>query len=411
MPQRLNRSLAALLLTTALAAPAMAQDITLQSAGPLEFAPGDGQGILFVGDSLGARVVAFELADGTLDDQVDYQLGRVETFEGRTMVDDLAAAIGDLVGAPADQISINDMAVHPGTRQIVLSVHRGLGPDALPFLVKVDRGTVSLLETEALASSAHNLTPPGETNLEFGQPAAAYAVTDVDWHDGEIFVAGVSGEDFNSTLRRVGYPFTGNGSETQIEIWHAVHAQWETRAPIIAQEIAEVNGEPTLIAVYACTPLVRIPLADLEDGALVRGEMIGELGYGNTPVDLVHYTNPMDGAETVLVTHTHRSANAIPLEAIGSADPMPVEVPNNFGPAGLTGFPVPASDIRHLAMIDDAWAAAVRPDPTDPTRLQLHSVLSPFFFDRADHMVEMNWPGSADPFGYRQFPSLSLTDG
>ncbi len=380
---------------------------SLMSAGPIEF----GAGTLFVGDSRGSRVMAFELSDDTLDDQSGYELGRAETFEGRTLVDDLPTALAELVGAPAELITINDMAVDPSTHQIVLSAHRGLGPDATPFLAKANRGEVALIDHAALTATEHVLSAPGDASLEFGQPASAFAITDIDFHDGELFIAGVSGEEFASGLRRVAYPFTGEDSETKIEIWHAVHAQWETRAPIIAQTIADIDGEPTLIAVYACTPLVRIPLADLTGETAVRGEMIGELGYGNTPVDIVRYTNPMDGSANVLVTHTHRSANAIPIEQIGSVEPMPVEVGNNFGPAGLTGFPVPAADVEHLAMIDDAWAVAVRPDPQNPERLQLHSLLSPFFFDRADHVVEMNWPGSADPFGYRQFPALDLSGG
>lgn len=385
---------------------ALAEDVTLRSAGPLAFGPG----VLFVGDSLAATVVAFELGRDTLDDQTGYALGRAETFEGRTLVDDLPAALGALVGAPGDRIVINDMAVHPETRQIVLSAHRGLGPDAVPFLAKVDRGTVKLIAHDALAATTHALEPPKNATLEFGQPAAAYAITDIDHHDGEIFVAGVSGEAFSSVLRRIAYPFGGEEAETQIEIWHAVHAQWETRAPIIAQTIAELDGEPTLVAVYACTPLVRIPLADLQDGARVRGEMIGELGYGNTPIDMVRVTNPMDGSDNVLVTHTNRSANMIALDAIAAVEPMPVEVPNNFGPAGLTGLPVPLAEVEHMAMIDGNWLAAVRADPADPDRLQLHTLLAPFFFDRSDHMVEMNWPGSPDPFGYRAHPPLALSD-
>lgn len=174
----------------------------LRSAGPLEFGPG---GVLFVGDGVGAQVVAFEMAS-VLDDQSGYELGRIETFEGRTLVPDLPAALGALVGAPAEQVVVNDMAVHSATRQVVISGHRGLGPDARPFLAKVDRGEAALIDHAALPSTAHALGgPPAEATLEFGQPTAAYAVTDIDHHGGEIFVAGVSGEEFASTLRRVPY--------------------------------------------------------------------------------------------------------------------------------------------------------------------------------------------------------------
>ena len=388
----------------ALAGAAHAQD-ALKSAGSLAFGS---EGTLFVGDSRGYQVMAYDVS-GVLSDQSEYVLGRPETFEGRTIIDDLRGTLGDMMAAPADQIAVNDLVVHGATGQIFLSGHRGLGPDAMPFIAYVDDGDLMLLDLVSLESASHALqSPVGDATLEFGQPAESYAITDIDYFEGEIFIAGVSGESFDSTLRRVTYPFDGSEAETQIEIWHAVHAQWETRAPIIAQTIAQVDGEPTLIAVYACTPLVRIPLTDLQDGAQIRGEMIGELGYGNTPIDIIPFTNPMDQSANVLVTHTHRSANQISLAAIGSAEPMPVEVGNNFGPAGLTGFQIPAVGIEHIAMINEGWAAAVRPDPSNPDVLQLHTVLSPFFFDRADHMVEMNWPGAADPFGYRQFPPLDL---
>src|SRR5206468_558634 len=143
-------------------------------------------------------------------------------------------------------------------------------------------------------------------------------------------------------LRRIAYPFKGEVSTSSIEIWHAVHAEYETRAPIITQTIRELDGVPTLIAVYACTPVVRIPLAKLTDGAKVRGEMIGEIGYGNTPIDIVSYTDPMDQKDYVLVTNSSRSAVRIALADIATVKPMPVEVPNNFGPDGVKQFPVPA---------------------------------------------------------------------
>lgn len=381
-------------------------ETTLSSAGALEFGPAN---TLFVGDTFGGKVFAVDVSR-VISDQSGYALGRAETFEGRTIIADLKAELGVLMAAPADQITVNDVTVHGASGQIFLSGHRGLGPDAMPFVATVDQGVLGIVDIAALGQTVHTLkSPAGTTDLEFGQPAQSYAITDIDYHDGEIFVAGVSGESFNSTLRRVTYPFVEGGeAETHIEIWHAVHAQWETRAPIIAQTIAELDGVPTLVAVYACTPLVRIPLADLKDGAEIRGEMIGELGYGNSPLDILQFSNPFDGSQNVLVTHSHRTANQIPLPAIASAEPMPVEVGNNFGPDGLTGFPVPATGIQHMAMINDSWAITVRPDPSNTDVLQLHALLAPFFFDRADHMVEMNWPDTPDPFGYRTFPPLDL---
>ena len=130
--------------------------------------------------------------------------------------------------------------------------------------------------------------------------------------------------------------------QSSIEIWHAVHAQYETRAPIITQEIRELDGVPTLIAVYACTPLVRIPLSELKDGAQIRGEMIGELGYGNTPLDIVSYTDPMDIKDYVLVTNSSRSAVRISLSDIASVEADASRGAEQFRPGGRQ--PVPDSN-------------------------------------------------------------------
>ncbi len=242
-------------------------------------------------------------------------------------------------------------------------------------------------------SSASVGPVPVHETLEFGQPQNMLAITDIDYWEGEIFVSGVSNEEFASKLRRMAYPFDSRVSTTFIEIWHAVHAQFETRAPIIAKDIRKIDGTPTLIAVYACTPLVRIPLDILQDGTKVRGEMIGELGFGNTPIDMISYNNPMDGQDYVLVTNTSRSAKQVALSAIGSAQAMPVNVTNNYGPAGVAQYPIPLSGALHLDLLDAGWSAVIRPNPKTPGRLDLHTLPVPLSFDRADHIVEMNWPG------------------
>ncbi len=372
----------------------------LRSAGALEFG---GDNVLFVGDSKAGVVHAFDLPDASFDDQSAVSLGRAQTFEGRSLIEDIDIALGQLFGKQPDEILTNDMIVHAPTKQIFISVHQGRGPDATPAIVKVNDGALEVLD---LSTAEHTSIGIGEVpttqTLEFGQLQNALAITDIDYFNGEIFVAGLSNGSFASKLRRAAYPFQEDVSETSIEIWHAVHAQFETRAPIIAQDIQVLDGTPTLIAVYACTPLVRIPLAELKDGAKIRGEMIGELGFGNTPVDMITYRDPMDGKDYVLVTNTNRSAKRVALSDIASVDPMPVNVPNNFGPDGVAQFPMPISDAMHLDMIDPQWAAIMRRSPHDLTRTELHTLPLPFFFDRADHIVEMNWPGAPDPFGYRK---------
>ena len=378
---------------------------SLSSAGALAFDTGN---TLFVGDAKAGLVHAFDLTDA-LTDQADYQLGRAKTFEGRTIFNNLDVEIAALLGVEASDIAINDMVVHKPTKQIFLSVHRGHGPDAEAVVIAVNNGALELVDLASAEHSSMSVGPvPTAETLEFGQPLNTLAITDIDYYNGELFVAGVSNEEFSSKLRRIPFPFTNEISTSSIEIWHAVHAQYETRAPIITQTIAELDGEPTLIAIYACTPIVRIPLAELTDGAEVRGTMIGEMGFGNTPLDIVPYVNGWDGTSNVVVTNTNRSAASINLEAIASAEAMPhgEGVQNVFSVEGVYQFPLPMSGTLHLDTLDETYALVVRHSPEDVRNIQLHTVPMPFFFDRADHIVEMNFDGSPDPFGYKAAPPV-----
>lgn len=397
--------LAAAALAVAGAGAASAQDAPLQSAGALAF---DNGNVLFVGDAKAGVVHAFDIA-AVLADQAEYQLGRAQTFEGRTIFNHLDVEISALLGVKPEDIAINDMVVHKPSKTIFLSVHRGHGPDAEAVIVSVNNGELGLVD---LASTEHSLisvgpVPTAET-LEFGQPLNTLAITDIDYYKGEIFVAGVSNEAFSSKLRRMPYPFTNEVSTSSIEIWHAVHAQYETRAPIIAQTVAELNGEPTLIAIYACTPIVRIPLAELTHGAKVRGTMIGEMGFGNTPLDIVPYVNAWDGTSNVVVTNSNRSAASLTLEAVASAEEMPhgEGVQNVFSVTGVQQFALPMSGTLHLDTLDETYAVVVRRSPEDARNIQLHTLPMPFFFDRADHVVEMNWNDGPDPFGYKSAPPI-----
>lgn len=378
---------------------------SLSSAGALAFDTGN---TLFVGDAKAGLVHAFDLTEAVTD-QTDYQLGRAQTFEGRTIFNNLDVEIAALLGVEAADIAINDMVVHKPTKQIFLSVHRGHGPDAEAVVIVVNNGALELVDLAAADHSSMSVGPvPTAETLEFGQPLNTLAITDIDYYKGELFVAGVSNEEFSSKLRRIPFPFTNEISTSSIEIWHAVHAQYETRAPIITQTIAELDGEPTLVAIYACTPIVRIPLAELTDGAEVRGTMIGEMGFGNTPLDIVPYVNAWDGTSNVVVTNTNRSAASLNLDAIATAEAMPhgEGVGNVFTVAGVDQFPLPMSGTLHLDTLDDTYALVVRHSPEDVRNIQLHTVPMPFFFDRADHIVEMNFDGSPDPFGYKAAPPV-----
>jgi hypothetical protein len=387
--------------TLIMSAPVQAEDnspTAVASAGVLAFGPGN---VLFVGDSKGAAVHAFVLRAVDFTMQSNVAMGNANNFEGQDLISGIDRKLAALLGTSPDQILINDMIVHQASKQIFLSVERGRGPDAVPVIFKVNQGKLEILDLNGLPHSKVSIAnEPDEQTLEFGQRQRSLAITDIKYYNSEIFVTGVSNEEFASRLRRIHYPFDNQISTASIEMWHSVHAQFETRAPIIKQFIREVNGEPYIFAVYACTPMVRIPVAALKDGARVRGETIGELGYGSTPVNMFSYADPSDHKEYVLVTNNMRSATRIAMADLERAKPMPVNVPNNFGPDGVAQYPIPVIGAQHIAPVDAQWAVVIRRYPETNDHLDLHTLPMPYFLDRADQIVEMNWPGAPDPFGY-----------
>jgi hypothetical protein len=372
----------------------------LQSAGVLAFGSGN---VLFVGDIAGGAVHAFQLRDRDLTSQTGVELGNFHNFEGRDLVVGLDRKLAALLGTTVDKIVINDIVVHQPTEQILFSVERGRGPDAIPAIVKVNHGELEILDLSGIPHSQASVPnePSASAMLEF-DPQRMYAITDIRYYNGEIFVSGITNQRFASTLYRIPYPFNSGMATCTVEIWHPVHGEFETRAPIIRLVIRELNGEPFLFAVYGCTPLVRFPLSALKDGAHVRGDVIGELGYGANPLDMLIFTSPADSKDYLLVTIDTRSASQIAVADLGSAPAGPTGGSIDFGPGGLgrtqRALPIKA---EHLAILDSKWAVLIWRHPRTTWRLDLSTLALPYFFERKDGMSEMNWPDGPDPFDYR----------
>ena len=76
-----------------------------------------------------------------------------------------------------------------------------------------------------------------------------------------------------------------------------------------------IDGKPSLLAGFTCTPLVRFPLAGIEAGEKVRGTTVAELGNRNMPLDLVAYRK---GDENfLLLSNTARGVMKISTKDIG----------------------------------------------------------------------------------------------
>ena len=372
----------------------------LQSAGVLTFGPNN---VLFVGDITGAKIHAFGLREEDLTSQTDVISGNFHNFEGRDHVQGLDQKLAALFGTTINKMAINDMAVHQPTEQIFISVERGRGTDAIPAIVKVNHGQLEILKLDSIPHSQVSIPnePDSKAMLEF-EPQQVYAITDVKYYNGEIFVTGITNQRFASTLHRIPYPFNSTMATCTVEIWHPVHGQFETRAPIIRKVIRELNGEPYLFGVYGCTPLVRFPLSALKDGAHVRGDVIGELGYGANPIDMLTFTSPADSKEYLLVTIDTRSAAQIAVSELATAPAQPTGAGIDFGPGGLgrtqRAIPIKA---EHIAILNSKWAVLIWRHPKTTYRLDLSTLALPYFFERKDGMSEMNWPNGPDPFDYR----------
>jgi hypothetical protein len=62
------------------------------------------------------------------------------------------------------------------------------------------------------------------------------------------------------------------------------------------------GGERYLLATYTCTPLVKLRLSDLQDGAHITGETLAELGRHSSPIDMILYKSR--GEDFLLVANT-----------------------------------------------------------------------------------------------------------
>jgi hypothetical protein len=320
-----------LALALALALPAVAQaaggfatgNPDIKMAGPLTFGP---DGVLFVGDPQSAAVFAIE----TKDNQRAAAAKPVN-------VDDIGNKVAALLGTMAADITINDLAVNPTSGRVYLSVSRGQGSAAQPVIVTVDGdGKLAVLSTENVSFAKADLpnapaAPAPGAQRDRRAPNRAESITDLQFVDNQLIVAGISNEEFASKLRTIPYPFQTVGAGMSIEIWHASHNALETRSPVRTFTTYNIGSTPHLLAAYTCTPLVKVPLAKLSATEKVMGDTVAELGNGNQPLDMFVYKK--GGKDYVLMANSRRGVMKVDLSTIGTIEPLKERV------AGTGGLP------------------------------------------------------------------------
>ena len=336
---------------------------TFQYLGPLTFGP---DAMLFAADSQQVSIYALDLSQ-----QVE---GGVTGTQNIPALDQELAA---LLGTEASNLSVTDLAVHPETRNAFISVMRGQGTGATPVLVRVDgAGEITVVSLNQVPYSRMMLPnrpeestplvlqggrefpiPNYPSNQDTEGPLRLFGVqtiTDLAYTDGRLYVAGLSNEEFGSTLRSIAYPFRGVDNGTSVEIWHASHNQFETRSPISTFVPYTIDDEPYLIASYLCTPLVKFPVSSLAPGGDVRGETIAEFGNGNRPLDMVVYQK--GGQDFLLMSNNTHGVMKIPTAGFGTV-PAITDAVANGETAGVVHERISGMQgVEQLDLLDDRRA-------------------------------------------------------
>ena len=310
---------------------------TFKFIGTLAFGP---DGVLFAADSQDVSITAVQLGKEAA--------GGVSGTKDIPAIDEKIAA---LLGTDAKSLRITDMVVNPKTRNTFISVMRGQGAGATPALLRVDgAGKIDVVAMNQLRYSKIALpnAPPEVTPLVVNgrsNPVANYpdkvdpkgtlgvqTITHMAYIDGKLYVAGLSNEEFASKLRVIPYPFKTADDGTSVEIYHGSHGQLETFSPVYTFVPYTIDGEPSIVASYLCTPLVKFPVSSLKPGNKVRGTTIAEFGNRNRPVDMIVYQK--NGQDFILMSNNVRGVMKVPTSPFGKASAITSAVPDS-GTAGV----------------------------------------------------------------------------
>ncbi|HJZ97664.1 MAG TPA: hypothetical protein VKE70_14240 [Candidatus Solibacter sp.] len=260
--------------------------VELKSAGALAMGP---EGILLVGDSAGGKIVALDVDDAA-------SKSSASSVEIKGINEKIAA----MLGTTADQILIQDIVVSPQSKSVYLAVSRGRGADAAAVILRAT--AAGKLSEISLANIKHQAVSLSDQPQQDRQRVET--ITQLKYLAGKVYVAGLSNEEFSSSLRAIPFPFNAADKGAGIEIWHGSHGRFETNAPVRTFVPYEINGEKAILAAYTCTPLVRIPVSELKPGNKVKGTTIAELGAGNKPLDMIVYSK--EGKNYILMANSRR---------------------------------------------------------------------------------------------------------
>ncbi len=348
----------------------------IQSISTMEFGS---DGILFIGDSHSGTITAIET-----DDVKEISSNDALSVEG--LNDKIAAALG----TTPDNIIIHDMAVNPLSQTPYLAVSKAnrkeLGYWRLPndvaqanIIIKVKPdGVMEEFSTEEVSFAQtliSNLIDPDKGETYRKSSLRVDAITDLFFHQDKLYVAGLSNEEFASTMRILDFPFNENQQSVSLEVYHAAHGVYETQAPVRTFVPYSYQGNDHMITAYTCTPLATFPLSQIAKGGMVKSKTVGEFGAGNIPMDMVVYQR--DGKDYLMISNSTRNLMRVDISDIFAMEEgLKTEV-KGFGVAGVPYVALPSNGIQQISYLNQNHILALVQTPGG--RMDLRSLSTKWF--------------------------------
>lgn len=292
----------------------------------------DAQGILYAADAKNDRLLSLALEEK-------------EAKAKAVKIDNLSEQLGKALEAGADPVTVHDIAVNPVSHAVYLSASKKGGGGTMLFRVgsggKLEKVDLGSIKTASVA-------------LPAGARPFDVVVTPKD-----VVVSSMNRDKtFGSALHRVALPLREGGVATaETEIYHTSHKRWETKAPLVAMAGFSAGGQDYIMGSTACTPVVRIGVAEVTDKKKVQTSTIVELGSRNAPVSMLVYTK--DGQQSLLVTNNKEGAYKVAQPILAETARLNEQAVNR-GPGSAVETVESWKGAKKSALLDGSSAVVVR---------------------------------------------------
>lgn len=356
-------------------------DIQLKSLTSIAFS---NDGVLFLADPLGLKICAIDEKQPNAEKEQSLEIANID--------EKLAA----LLGVSTKDIKIEDMAVNPTSAEVYFAVTRR-GSALQPAVIKVGKGgKISPINLSNVSYYETSLSDVPSKSPDQYYPLT-YGITDMAFIDGELYVSGLSGEEFTSKLRRIPYPFTNKTTAVQLEIFHPSHDRFETNSPIETFLPFSVNGKMHIVAGYGCAPLAKFPLTEVRAKEQLRGVTVAELGGGNRPLDMIAFND--DGVDYLLIANSNRTLMQISSEDLDKQQAV-VKGPTKVAPYASTGVKYLSIAEVGITQLDDfsdqAYVVVQRNMDDGSLNLKSKGKLKPSMIKIREVVEELRLSGKLD---------------